>query len=313
MKQSYLAAAIMMTFAASAAQAGSVASQFFSGFQQLSDNSAEVQSFDGNNNGLLDAGDILSGIFTIETIEKGGTTHAIGAGTSHNEMTGLFEAMVTSVVPTQTYFDGTSWLAVPGSHYLYTFAPTAAFQATYGVGAMIATFDDPAKDYTRIGCATVAGCMATASGGTPFMVLGFENASNFWVADAVTNNIQTIGAVAAPGNGGTFNAGLNILSQGPAASSLVFNSVPCVLQATVPTFGIPGVMQSYAQVPVANVSVDVCGSGSLLGTGGVNTPFNSFDNVDFTVDASQIPEPATLGLLGAGLLGMSMSLRRRRA
>lgn len=298
MKLKTLIPALSLAFAG-AAQADTVASQFFYGFQQLSDNSAEYQSFDANGDGLLGVGDILRGIFTIETIEQGGSTNQLGDGIAHNELTGIFEAVVAHyAVNLPSPFTT--------NHY-YTFAPSAAFEAIYGAGAMIATFDDPAQDYTRIGCATVAGCEASATGGTPFMVLGFADPlRNFWVADTKSNDISVIGAVPAPGNGGLFNTGLDILSQGPASAGLIFNDVACLGYATVEA--VPGV---FAQIPTGVRAVDVCGSGSLLGTGGVNTPYDSFNNVDFTVNVERVPEPATLGLLGLGLLGLGLARRRK--
>lgn len=284
-----LIAAAASLVCASAAQAGSVASQFFGGFQQLSDNSAEYQNADLNGNGLLDLGDQLRGIFTIETIEKTGfPTHQLGQASGNNELTGLFEAVVAAVFSTP---DNPLTLFVDETSYTYIFAPTASFGATYGPGAMIAMFEDSTPDYTRVlnaTCVDIATCEATATNGSPFMTLGFSAANNFWQATSTTNNIASIGAIPAPGNGGVFNAGLNILSN---SSGLAFNQVDC---------GIVGNM------------VDVCGSGSLLGTGGVGTPFQSFDNVDFTVNA-KVPEPATLGLLGLGLLGMGAMVRRRKA
>jgi len=281
MKVKYLVAALAMSFAAGAAQADTVASQLFTGFQQLSDNSAEYQAFDANGDGLLGKDDILRGIFTIETIEQSPTTHQIGAASGNNELTGIFEAVVS------TYFTF-------GGQHFYTFAPSVAFEATYGTGAMIATFDDPANNYSRVGAVPIATLEATATGGTPFLVLGVTGSSNFWAAQTISNDIAFIGSLPAPGNGGTFNSGLGILSQGPAAAGLTFNNVPC-----------------FNTVTSSIVMVDVCDSGSVLAKGGAITPYQTFDNVDFTVNVSRVPEPATLGLLGLGLMGLGLAHRRK--
>lgn len=63
--------------------------------------------------------------------------------------------------------------------------------------------------------------------------------------------------------------------------------------------------------PLAFHLTDVCGSGSLLGTAGAITPFDSFSNVDFVVNV--VRESAMLGLLGLGLFGMGAALRKRKS
>ena len=58
-------------------------------------------------------------------------------------------------------------------------------------------------------------------------------------------------------------------------------------------------------------TAQLAGSTNLLGTAGVNTPFNVFDNTDLVVNVSQVPEPGTIALLGLGLLGIGVYSRKR--
>lgn len=273
---------------ASVANAASVANTLFPGFQQLSDNSAEylINADPNATDTTLDLGDRLVGIFTIETVEKAGNpTRFLGAGTGNNELTGIFDATVVGV------FGGPGGLLSP---FIYVFAPTASFESTYGAGAMVALFEDSTPDYRRVDDGvgapdTVADLIATASDGT-HVLTGSMNVpgATFWMATAVTNDISVVGSIAAPGNGGTFNLGLNFTFAAPGYN---FLTVPCFNPLT----GITN-------------QVSTCGSGSLLGTGGVNTPFDSFDNVDFTVN--RVPEPGSIGLLAGALIGGGLVARR---
>lgn len=42
-----------------------------------------------------------------------------------------------------------------------------------------------------------------------------------------------------------------------------------------------------------------------------STPYHSFDNIVLNTDTAQVPEPASLGLLGLGLVGLGLTRRRR--
>jgi hypothetical protein len=277
---------IALGFSCGTAQADTVASQFFPGNQLLSDNSAEVLINATGGGTILDVGDTLFGIFNIQTDEKNGVTHTFGVA-GVDEFSGIFAIKVVS----KTTFNGGSCLTA----YCFTFGASDALlsvlgnqtlASVYGAGTLVAMFDDASVDYTRENC-TLSGCVNTAKDGNLFWTLGF-GANGYWTAGASTDDIAVVGAIPAPGNGGVFNSALNILNN---ASGLNFGKVTC---------GFP-----------VSVQVDVCGSGSLLGTGGVSTPFDSFDNVDFTVNLA-VPEPTSIALIGLALLGLAGTSRRRK-
>lgn len=280
-----LGGAALVAMTVGSANAASVSDTLFTGFQQLSDNSAEYLINGANSVGAntVDIGDRLRGIFTIETVEQSPSpTRFLGAGGGNDELTGIFDLVVVSKT------------GGPGA-WQFTFAPSGALAAYGGANVGAAFFADSTPDYTRIsipGCNTIACMESRATDGSLYWAVGFTSPTNFWMATAFSDDITTIGAIPAPGNGGQFNAGVNLIPN-PAATGPALGLVNCLN----PLMGVI-------------VQVSMCGSGSLLGTGGVATPFQSFDDVNFTIN--RIPEPATLGLMGLGLLGVAVAGRRRK-
>lgn len=284
MNKKFIASAIaaLGLGASGIAQATPIANQFFPGINQLSDNNAEYLinsngTLSDSGDSTLDMGDRLVGMFTIETIEQlvGGGSNNLNA--SGRELTGIFDVTVTSKTATLT-----------GFNYF--------FEATAGDDIAIRVFDDGVQDYSRIDdgtgtrAARLATLMGTASGGLSFLDLGVDQ---YWFSATTTDDIAAIGALP-PGQAvNSFLVSLNIINNN---SGLEFDKVDC------------GVSPAG---PLAFHQTDVCGSGSLLGVAGATTPFDSFSNVDFAVNV--IPEPSVLALMGLGLLGMGISLRKRNA
>lgn len=274
-----VAVAALVSCGAAGAIAASVSDAVPAGFVSFSDNSAEAM-IDRNSNGTLDVGDSLRGIFSIDNITgSGGTQVQIGGSSGFDELTGLFQVVVTSKT------------AVGGGLYNYTFGYDSAFgQGANVVGVL---FDDPANNFARIGCTSIANCEATATGGSLWATLGI-GADGFWSSINSMDN-PDIGATLPFGTPmGTFGMGLDFITNN---TGFQWNKVACFDTASSTLH-----------------SVDVCGQGGILASGsslGTNTPYPVFDNVDFT--ANRVPEPGTLSLIGLALLGLSIVRRRLNA
>jgi hypothetical protein len=307
-----IAMMVIMLYLATTANADIIENAlFYNELNLLSDNSGEYlrnangSTADGGDS-IVAIGDFLRGTFYIGTIEDatgGGGTRNVGAGTSFNEWTGVFELEVLT-----KSFDGVN--------YNWTFGPSTAFQTEIETllgkpagslsGTLVAMFQDTTPDYTRLGGlpddvgsvseeSILAFSMLNA-GASYFWSLGFTGtplgdgsgattvAGEGWFTSSVTDDIAIIGAIPLPANGGVVNFGLNLLDNN---TSVQLGLVPTIFGG----------------------SANAGGSGSLLGLSGASTALDNFDNIDIAIQP--IPEPATVTLLGSGLIGISIFLRKR--
>jgi hypothetical protein len=260
----------------------------------LSDNSAEyLINAGGATDTTLDVGDRLRGMFTIGSIEVGSDTTAIGAGTAYSELTGIFDIQVAEKIELPE-------IGVPYNRFLYRFEAFAGFATELEdllgyapgtlAGTMIAAFEDSAQNYSRLetgALTTEEDLIDTAKDGTYLWSFGFLGLDGEgWTGASISDDI---GAFTAPGasNGGLFNYGLNVIDND---SLVVFGDVATIFGGTA----------------------DLSGSGSLISPAGFVTPFDTFDNIDITINPNVVPEPSTLILLGAGLAGIGITVRNRK-
>lgn len=151
----------------------------------------------------------------------------------------------------------------------------------------------------------MADCIVRATDGSLFEVDGFAgDGDEFLIALNAIADLATVRASSASSPFGAVNFGSSILDDGPNSygDQTCVGAVAALCAANLTGVGAP------------DGRIDVLGAGNVLGGQGLGGALVTNDAVahsDFDFQKAPLLAPATLALLGVGLLGMGASLRKK--
>jgi hypothetical protein len=295
---SVILAALGLSLTANTALAlPSVTNAFTNGFQQFSDNSGEIV-FDpsGNVVSTLAVGDIFAGVVQISSFPSTNVN-----ASSLNQLTAIFAVVIDSITPVPAALipsvcgsaavttcsgfsfssDGQSlahWLGIAAANPANPLFGYAVPAGLTGANTILAAYEGNGNTGAFIDSGTILQDEQNASSGTLRLLVSDGHLGDSWTGAGPTTLAQL--ALVPPGQGaGSFTIAETISSQ-----------------------FFPG----YIFAPL------VTGQGTI--SFNPLDPFGVTDNTSFFVNIHGVPEPVSLSLFGAGLIGAaSMGRRKKKA